>query len=52
MQEALVAVPGVRTADVSLESKLAKVSYDPKHTGVPALTAAVKIAGFGAEATP
>ena len=41
-------MPGVRTANVSLEQKTATVTYDPQRTTVDKLIDAVEQAGYGA----
>ena len=45
----LTAVPGVVTAEVSLESAEARVSFDPQIVARGALVAAIEDAGFDAE---
>ncbi len=47
--DALKAVKGVKSAEVSLEAKSAEVAYLPSKTGREALIAAVKAAGYEAE---
>lgn len=45
----LTAVPGVATAEVSLEAAEARVSFDPQIVVRGALVAAIEDAGFDAE---
>jgi copper chaperone len=42
----LKGVPGVADATVTLQPGTAKVTFDPAHTGAPALRAAITDAGF------
>ncbi len=46
VKKSLTGVEGVKAAEVSLETKLATVTYDDAKTDVPALTAATAGAGF------
>ena len=45
----LTAVPGVVTAEVSLDAAEARVSFDPRIVARGALVAAIEDAGFDAE---
>jgi copper chaperone len=45
---ALEALPGVAAAEVSLESAVATVRYDPATTEVAAMRRAIEAAGFDA----
>ena len=45
----LGALPGVETAEVSLEAAEARVSFDPQVVSRSALVAAIEDAGFDAE---
>lgn len=45
----LAALPGVASAEVSLEAGEAKVSYDPQAVSRAVLLAAIEDAGFDAE---
>ncbi len=45
----LSAMPGVASADVSLEAAEARVSFDPQQVTRSALVAAIEDAGFDAE---
>ncbi|MBL8432952.1 MAG: heavy-metal-associated domain-containing protein [Dechloromonas sp.] len=45
----LTALPGVATADVSLEAGEARVSFDPRIVARGTLVAAIEEAGFDAE---
>lgn len=45
----LCALPGVTSADVSLEGAAAMVAYDPRAIAREALVAAIEDAGFDAE---
>ena len=44
----LTGIPGVASADVSLEEGRARVAYDPAQTGAEALKQAVERAGYHA----
>jgi len=46
VKRSLTKIPGVRAAEVSLETKQAAVTYDDAETNVAALTAATASAGF------
>ena len=46
VKKSLTSVEGVKAADVSLETKLATVTFDDAKTDVAALTAATAGAGF------
>ncbi len=46
VKRVLGAVPGVGSAEVSLEKAQAAISYDPGKTGVDALKAAITDAGY------
>lgn len=45
VKAAVSALPGVDSVEVSLERKLATVSYDPAKVGRPAMKAAIEGAG-------
>jgi copper chaperone len=45
----LTAMPGVATAEVSLEAAEARVSFDPQVVSRSALVGAIEDAGFNAE---
>lgn len=45
---ALTALPGVHSAEVSLEEGVARVSYDPSMLSAAALKSAIEDAGFDA----
>ncbi|MDP1673215.1 MAG: heavy metal-associated domain-containing protein [Burkholderiales bacterium] len=46
VKRVLGAIPGVGSAEVSLEKAHAEVSYDPGKTGADALRAAITDAGY------
>ena len=46
VKRVLEAIPGVLSADVSLERKQALVRFDPSRTGVEAMKAAISEAGY------
>jgi copper chaperone len=46
---ALIALPGVTKAEVSLERARAVIDYDPGKVSQPTLVQAIEDAGFGAE---
>jgi len=46
VKKSLTSIDGVKAADVSLDTKLATVTFDDAKTDVAALTAATKGAGF------
>lgn len=46
VKAAVSALPGVDSVEVSLERKLATVSYDPAKVGRPAMKAAIEGAGY------
>jgi copper chaperone len=46
VKSALAALPGVASAEVSLEQKTATVSYDPAKVGRPAMKAAIENEGY------
>jgi copper chaperone len=46
VRNALTALPGVASAEVSLEQKLATVSYDPAIVGRSAMKTAIENAGY------
>lgn len=48
VKRVLETIPGVQQADVSLEQKEARVSFDPAKTGVDAFKAAINDAGYEA----
>mmetsp|Transcript_52773 Transcript_52773/g.104854 ORF Transcript_52773/g.104854 Transcript_52773/m.104854 type:complete len:115 (-) Transcript_52773:137-481(-) len=49
VERALLALPGVQTASVSLMSKSGKVAYDTRRVDVPAIMAKVAAVGYRAE---
>jgi len=46
VQKVLEAIPGVEHAEVSLEQRQARVSFDPAQTGLDAFKAAIADAGY------
>lgn len=49
VRNVLQALPGVRTADVSLAQGQATVSFDPEQVNVESLRSAIEDAGFETE---
>lgn len=50
VDQALRALAGVSAVEVNLADNCAKVVHDPEQSSVPALIAAVEIAGYSASA--
>jgi copper chaperone len=46
VKNAVGALPGVASVDVSLEQKLATVSYDPTKVALPAMKTAIENEGY------
>ena len=48
VQKVLEAIPGVARAEVSLDQRQARVSFDPTQTGLDTFKAAIAAAGYEA----
>jgi len=49
VEKVLEAIPGVERAEVSLDQRQARVSFDPAQTGLDAIKAAIADAGYEAQ---
>ena len=47
VEKAVAALKGVKSVKVDLASSMMSVQFDPGQTGVPAISQAVKEAGYG-----